>query len=95
VSLHARRQGAWRRDGFLGFVAQVRSMKTVYQFEVWDIAASDYKKSPRWGTSESIRRLKGRLVGIGVVVRDEAGEADGFTAPSFHPRQARGVGIAL
>lgn len=70
-------------------------MKTVYQFEVWDITASDYKKSPRWGTSEGIKQAKGRLIGIGVVVNDDAIETDGLTAPNFDPRKARGVGIGL
>jgi hypothetical protein len=70
-------------------------MKTVYQFEVWDISASEYKRSPRWGTSEGIKQANGWLVGIGVVVNDDAIETDGLTATNFDRRQVRRVGMGI
>src|SRR6202035_5336947 len=69
------------------------TMQTVYQFEVYNIGTDGYQKSRRWGTSDGIQQARGKIVGAGVDVDDDAIKIDGLTALNFDPHRSKVSGL--
>ena len=69
------------------------ALQTIYQFEVYDIGTDGYQKSRRWGTSEGIQQARGRIIGAGVDVEDDAVKLDGLTALNFDPHRPKASGF--
>lgn len=62
-------------------------MAIVYRFQTWDITNDRFQVSQRWGTKESIERVRGEIISDGVELADRflGAEVDGMTARGFDP----------